>query len=278
MIRCSDAARLSGEPMAGSAPRADTWIAVEHPAGWGDAALTRSEHGVRVVLVRDRRDAHGPFRVWVGHATGVPSLRLGTVSDPAEVSTWDLGAVAAGSMLDWGAPDPEPLLLVCANGRRDRCCGHSGGRLADQLRAGPWRDRVLTSTHLGGHRFAPTALLLPWGALHGRLDAESATHLLAEATVGRTPASTLRGFSPLEPRAQVAEVAARLASGYAGLTPLPVELRAGPDPQRAVARVALPSGAPADVALARTRRETLLSCGRQPETDVRWSVESTSLG
>ncbi len=216
--------------MVGTAPRADVWVAVEHPSGWGEAPLARAGNGVRVVMARGPRTG-GPEdagagghpasgRVWVAYATGTPVLRVGTVDQPEEVAAWDLAAVAAGSLRDWGTVASDPLLLVCANGRRDRCCGHTGGRLADELWSGPHRDRVLTCTHLGGHRFAPTALLLPFGALHGRLDAPTAARLLADADAGRMRAVTLRGMSTLAEPAQVAEAHVRAATGYAGLAPL----------------------------------------------------------
>ena len=120
-----------------------------------------------------RRGVAG-VRVWVGYATRTPdpagrASSTGPTSSPA--GTWPTSP--PGSLREWGRPDPDPLLLVCANGRRDRCCGHAGGRLADALWRGPHADRVLTCTHLGGHRFAPTALLLPVGALHGRLDEQA---------------------------------------------------------------------------------------------------------
>ena len=140
----------------------------------------------------------------------------------------------------WGELDPDPLLLVCANGRRDRCCGHSGGRLADTLWRGAHRDRVLTCTHLGGHRFAPTALLLPAGALHGRLDEESGTDLLAGAAQGRMRYDTLRGFSQLAPAAQVADVHARARHGYLGTTALQIDLVPGPGPEHQQARAHIP--------------------------------------
>jgi hypothetical protein len=257
--------------MPGSAPHAQAWIAVEHPAGWGDAPLARSEHGVRVVMVRGERDRSGPTRVWVAHAGVAPTLRQGTVSDPVEVAGWDLAQVASGSLLRWGRPDPEPLLLVCANGRRDRCCGHDGGRLAERLRAGRWGARVLTSTHLGGHRFAPTAVLLPWGVLHGRLDADSAERLLDQATQGRTPTASLRGFSSLAEAGQVAEAWARQRTGYAGLEPLAVDVRPE-DPDHAAASVELPGGAVQEIALVRVHRQVLTSCGRATETTSRWQV------
>lgn len=300
--RCSEVSRASGEPMVGTAPRADVWVAVEHPLGWGDADLARSGHGVRVLLVRGPRPAGSSHespptpagtgvRVWVAHSTGAPVLRVGLVDRPDEVAGWDLADIAAGSMREWGDPDPDPLMLVCANGRRDRCCGHEGGRLAEVLWRGPLRERVLTSTHLGGHRFAPTALLLPVGALHGRLDGSSATSLLADAAHGRMRAGTLRGFSTLDPPAQVAEAHVRTVTGYQGLDPLEVELVGGEASDEISAEVQAPAGSgprssfqdststsiqPADpartvrVRLTRTTGQSLMACGRHPEPSTHW--------
>jgi hypothetical protein len=305
--RCSELSREAGEPLAGTAPRADVWVAVEHTPGWGDADLTRSAHGVRVLMARGRRttpaggaasapaagSTSGPtfasgavdpasppygagVRVWVAYATPTPALRVGLVDRPDVVAGWDLADIASGSLRGWGCRDPDPLLLVCANGRRDRCCGHSGGRLADALWRGPHADRVLTCTHLGGHRFAPTALLLPVGALHGRLDEQRAARLLTDASVARMGADTLRGHSTLDQPAQVAEIHARAVTGHKGLAPLQVELTASDDPDRIGATVR--GWDPHDehqsleFDLVRTSGQALLSCGRAPEATTRWSI------
>ena len=317
--RCSALSLGAGEPLAGSAPRADAWIVVEHPDGWGDAALARSGHGVRIVMARWPRSVPAPgapsakgrpasrtagatrmddgpapreFRVWVAHCTATPVLRVGSVRHPDEVADWDLAGIAAGSHRCWGRPVEGPLLAVCANGRRDRCCGHEGGRLADVLWAGPHRDRVVTCTHLGGHRFAPTALLLPWGVLHGRLDPTGAEALLEGAAAGWTPTETLRGCSTQDPPAQVAEMHVRRVSGYRGLAPLPVQVDLDPPttahtdraaaatavatrdggPDRATARVALADGSTLTVPLERRPHQHVPSCGRPAETGWRWSV------
>jgi hypothetical protein len=73
--------------------------------------------------------------------------------------------------------------------------------------------RVWETTHLGGHRFAPTAVTLPSGAVHGRLDTGSATRLLAATERGETVLESLRGRSTWPPPAQAAEHAVRLATG-----------------------------------------------------------------
>ncbi len=297
--RCAQSSRAAGEPLAGSAPRADIWVIVEHPQGWGDAHLARASHGVRVVMARGARpggeppagaSAHPtsgallptggwagavptpPARVWVAHCSPEPTLRVWSVADPHEVADWDLAGIAAGSHRDWGRPVEGPLLAVCANGRRDRCCGHEGGRLADALWAGPHHDRVITCTHLGGHRFAPTALLLPWGVLHGHLDPTTAEGLVDAAAAGWTPTGTLRGSSTQEPPAQVAEAHARRVTGYRGLTPLPVALAGDPRGELLAARVSLPGGDTIDVRLVRSTEQRQLSCGRAPEPTPHWTI------
>jgi hypothetical protein len=276
-------------------------VAVEHVPGWGDATLTRSDHGVRVLMARGARKPHvgsasavapegrtggvdlpgegaapSGVRGWIGHCTPTPTLRVGRVASAEVVGEWDLADVAAGSLRDWGRIDPDPLLLVCANGRRDRCCGHSGGRLADALWPGPHADRVLTCTHLGGHRFAPTALLLPVGVLHGRLDVTSANALLSDASHGEMGAGTLRGHGTLDEPAQVAEAHARALTGHRGLTPLAVDLAPCDDPDRMQARVRGwdPRDAlrPLEVELVRSHRTAVLSCGRAPERTTRWTI------
>lgn len=56
-------------------------------------------------------------------------------------------------------------VLVCTHGRRDVCCGSRGTDLALQLAAeGPPEGvHVWRTSHTGGHRFAPTFVVLPQG-------------------------------------------------------------------------------------------------------------------
>ena len=196
------------------------------------------------------------------------------LADSDEVAAWDLAAVAAGEYDDRGEPVADPLLLVCANGRRDRCCGHVGRRLARELAEHPARvsGSILTSTHLGGHRFAPTALLLPWGVLHGRLDVDSATAVLSAARSGHSPAATLRGYSTLSAPAQVAEAHARVRTGHRGLAALPVRVEVDPAGERAHAVVEVPGHGSVSVELRQEVAEVLPSCGKHLEPTPRWVV------
>ena len=64
-------------------------------------------------------------------------------------------------------------VLVCSHGARDRCCGGPGTRLTIEVRAALGDLRIRRTSHLGGHRFAPTALTLPDGRMWAFLDADA---------------------------------------------------------------------------------------------------------
>jgi hypothetical protein len=69
---------------------------------------------------------------------------------------------------DSGSEEDETVdVLVCTHGRRDRCCGSMGTTLAKELQADSdflgSQTSVWRTSHTGGHRFAPTALVFPEG-------------------------------------------------------------------------------------------------------------------
>lgn len=164
----------------GTAPAHDAFLLVEVPLPWPkDAAAhpalaavadVAAGIGARVQLMAPplssdgrivlyRRDPSGPFR------------RYERVEARA---SWDRLAEAVRSAAA-AAPTPTPTpgadtsVLVCTHGARDRCCGALGMSLFASMkpRAGV---RISRTSHLGGHRFAPTALVLPEGTAWAWLD------------------------------------------------------------------------------------------------------------
>jgi len=82
-----------------------------------------------------------------------------------------------------------PQILVCTHGSRDRCCGVLGGMIFSQLKS--QISQILPSavwqvSHLGGHRFAPTALCLPLGVLLGRIEPDDCCDI-AHAVLANNP-------------------------------------------------------------------------------------------
>jgi hypothetical protein len=116
-----------------------------------------------------------------------------------------------------------PLFLICTHEQRDPCCGVDGRALLDSC-AGP---DVFAASHLGGHRVAPTALVLPTGYAYGWLDPASAAAIRADAAAGVITTERCRGRSTWSPRGQVAELAVRETTGLCSPEALTVEDESG---------------------------------------------------
>lgn len=272
-----------------------------------------SLRGGTFVLVRrptGHADVSTPGRqLFVAYAGPSPWLLRATLPEgglPDLLTRLDLDAVAAGDETRVRDAMPElcpvgPMLLVCTNGRRDQCCAIKGRRvaldateiLADRPPADPTRpvdhDRIAVweSSHLGGHRFAATGLVLPVGRAVARLDPTLAAALVTDASAGRMPAAVLeprhdRGATRLPPPAQVAEHTVRASCGdtaylgwHAEVTS-PDVLAQHPRPGE-VAQVTVrhTDGRSWTVALSWQLREALPeSCGKAVVDNGTWSVVS----
>jgi hypothetical protein len=178
--------------------------------------------GFRVQLIRrpGRRAGHGPTRLFLTDTTPPAAhTTMLTVEGPSALASLPLpgpGEPLPGRVL------ADPLLLVCTHGRRDRCCALDGRALARALAEAGEPD-VWESSHLGGHRFAPTALVLPTGYLYGRLDVASAAAARKAAELGEVETALCRGRATWSARGQVAELAVRSATGLRCADALTVE-------------------------------------------------------
>ncbi|MGH3444668.1 MAG: sucrase ferredoxin [Nocardioidaceae bacterium] len=252
MSRCSDESIVAEEQLAGTSPHASAWVCLEQTGPWGAKAFTAShldpdlgraieaaaaDHGVRPALVRrpgphpDARPAgatRDPRRVLVACTRpGRSWVLAGQLPGPVDLLALDWAALARGDAdavrrsLPALRPEHEAHLLVCTNGRRDVCCAVKGRPLALAL-ADRHPGTVWETTHTSGHRFAPTAVLLPAGTLHGRLDVAGAEVLLHAAARRQTVLAGSRGRSTWTAPGQVAELAVREWTGELGLDALTV--------------------------------------------------------
>ncbi|MGW8065098.1 sucrase ferredoxin [Streptomyces ziwulingensis] len=239
MSTCSTVSRDLDEPVSGTAPVARTWLLLEQPGPWGAKALTSSHldpvlgraleaaakgTGVRVALIRRPgrhadRGAPDERRVYAAHTVpGNVWLHSAALTDPRRLLDLDLAALGRGddrtfdSALEGGPHLGDPLALVCTNGKRDRCCALLGRPLAAELAASGAGD-VWEVTHLGGHRFSPTVLVLPDGYAYGRVRAHTVKEVLGGAREGRVVTDGCRGNSAWERPGQAAELAVRAAVG-----------------------------------------------------------------
>lgn len=231
--RCSLISRGHGEIMAGTAQRASRWLLVEHPGPWARQALssppldgpvgsrlaqTAAAYDAQVVLVRRPGDHRPPgVRRWfvVDHPSGTAVGGEWTEVD-------DLGAAAEALASGAEHPDARPLgradlILICTHGKRDVCCAQLARPVVTDL-AARWPDRVWESSHLGGHRFAPTALMLPECVQYGRLDPAVAAGVVERHLAGEVDPAYLRGMTYLAPPAQaaLAAVVRHTGPGFVG--------------------------------------------------------------
>ncbi|ADP83294.1 sucrase ferredoxin [Pseudofrankia inefficax] len=224
-IRCSDWSRVTSLSPAGTAGTYPGYLLVELPLPWPrdvaeapEAAalaplLASTGYRLQAVVPSDPAAAPAERRV-ILHARP-PGQRWFAgyrrferpvgVSLPEAVA--DLLAAAA-------EPGPSRLeapaidVLVCGHGTRDSCCGRLGAGLTARLGAVAAPDGVTIwrTSHLGGHRFAATFLLLPEGTSWAYGDVELVETVLRRKGDFDAVAGYYRGCSGVDgPQAQALE-------------------------------------------------------------------------
>jgi hypothetical protein len=206
---CADLSFQAGEPLPGTALRVDVWFILEYAGLWTaeatqDNLLPPSTQAwlaealalvdrSRVQFIKQNRPAPAAglaFFLALTHET-TPLLYEFHLDTYHDLESLDLQGLLAGHA---GRQHlrTRPLYLVCTNGRRDRCCSRLGLglylALANQVGAAAWQ-----TTHLGGHRFAPTLLTLPDGACYGHLIPADLAPMVQAQEAGRFYLDRLRG-------------------------------------------------------------------------------------
>jgi hypothetical protein len=232
-LLCSVVSRESGEQLFGTATRVDVWLALEYTRPWGADAFSESdlpapikEHlsialdaitRSRMQFIRQNRLREGlAFYVAIARDPG-PALyqfRLNTYEELLEI---DIPAVASSAEAYERFRSQESIMLVCTNSKRDRCCAKNGPPVYEAL-APVGGDAVWQTTHLGGHRFAATAVFLPSGLTYGRLEPADAERVFHETQQGRMILERFRGRSSYEEAAQAAEYFLRRETGGLGVS------------------------------------------------------------
>ncbi len=208
------------EPLAGTAVFSSVWLFLEYNQLWAAKATSDNdlpqavqtwlaEQGSRVngrlqFIKQPRGERTGwTFFVACFADTGSRLYRFELTSYEA-LFELDLPAVVAGDARYAANLTAEQQLLVCTNGRRDVCCALHGVALLRAL-AVEGLNTLWETTHLGGHRFAPTLLSLPDGINYGRINPQDVPQLLAHLQNETLWLEKLRGRVCYEPAVQVAE-------------------------------------------------------------------------
>ncbi|MGZ4681198.1 MAG: sucrase ferredoxin [Acidimicrobiales bacterium] len=299
--RCADWAREVGVDPVGTAVHARGWLLLDWPLPWPRdvaeiAALEPvraaiAGTGIRVQLMVPPPDADR----WsvVVHELGpgddgwFSGYRRRAVSvEPAHLiaTALDLvtGANDANDANDANEADPlvDPAVtdvLLCGHGSRDRCCGSMGTALAVAAQAEGLAVR--RTSHTGGHRFAPTGLLLPQGTAWAFLDDDALTRIISASGPVDDLLDRYRGSVALaSPQRQAAE---RAVFGVVGWPWLQHRRRAvpldgvGTDEGRVLVEAIDPAGRHRSwtVEVAAGRRLPVPECGRDPATAPKSETE-----
>lgn len=225
---CSDAARLRGDPIAGTAPYGSVWILVEYRAGWpfngfdgvgldpGIKARVNSAaraSRARVLLIRrhgrGRTDERPRWAVLRHERGGAHRQEWGTWDDDRDLARIVTALDGPGEQ---GHP---PVVLVCAHGLHDTCCAVRGRPVARAL-SEEWPQLVWECTHVGGDRFAANVAVVPDGVYYGDLDARSAVKVVEDHLANRIRPDHLRGYTDLTPPQQAALSAVLHHAGPSG--------------------------------------------------------------
>ena len=278
-VFCSEAARTEHAPLAGTGTRADAWLLVEHYGAWGERAVEENDlpravqewmqaqvaalkpvvGKTRPLLVRREEDrSRTTFACFLAIAReDRRELYRLEVQGHSDLAGLDLPALLAGGELEDARCD-HGLLLVCGNGRRDRCCARYGVATWRAL-AAEVGEQAWLSTHQGGHRYAATGLSLPEGIAYGFLTPAEAAPLLAARGRGELHLPCFRGRTFRDAPVQAADALLRASRGEAALDPWHLDKAVEESPGAWRVTFAAPSRRHI-VRLVRDSEEALVSC------------------
>jgi len=191
---CSQIARSSGVSISGSATESSMWLLIEKPTPWGSNALSDSElsknlknhilewesrkDNRRVQFIRrytGKFDISGRINIFLSCTVHPTKTYRTTIKKYGELLDIDLDEITKRpSILD---EHDQLLFLTCTNGQRDACCAKWGREMYEAM-SKVTSNETWQTTHLGGHRFAPTLLVLPHGSQYGWLEPDEADPLV----------------------------------------------------------------------------------------------------
>ena len=232
---CSSRSRDVEENLFGSANTYGVYLIVEYNAPWtadkdcgfldhafkGDArqqwdAMWDSLPEPRLQLIRHRgkstESTHIHVYVAIPHETN-PLLYAFEFDDYAQILDLDMLKLLTGDLEYRQYMIETPLYLVCTHAQYDPCCARHGLPIYKAFSDVADQSSVWRASHIGGHRFAGTAVLLPHGLYYGRIDRDEAENLVKHYEAGELVLSAYRGRACYDKQEQNADFFLRRESG-----------------------------------------------------------------
>lgn len=243
---CAIANKEAGEDLIGTAGHYQTYILIECPLPWAanafnskniPAALRQyieaitAEQSVRFLAINRGIASADSIALMIYKRTLLSSLSPKNSTNSEVIEDYqgvefqldDLTQVTECIERYWqgdcGQPITQQDILICTHGMKDRCCAHFGQPLfRDTVRSAQEGKlpnvRVWRVSHIGGHRFAPTAISLPDGRYYGRLTATKLEAIIARRGSISQLRSVYRGWGLLPAPLQVLERQMLLQQGW----------------------------------------------------------------
>jgi len=253
---CAIANRQSGEDLIGTAGHYQTYVLIECPLPWDAKVFSskriplelrqyikaiKAERSIQFLAINRGVSSSAnsitlmvyentvPSGMSSGAAPSVPKsiTELATGYRGYEFQIDNLTQVVDCLDAHWqgdrlGKPITQKDILVCTHGMRDKCCAKFGQpffREATQsAKQGKLPNtRVWRVSHIGGHRFAPTAISLPDGRYYGRLTLSALQSIITRCGSINQIRSVYRGWGLLPAPLQVLERQLLLHHGWSWL-------------------------------------------------------------
>lgn len=227
--RCAEQCRQLDATPAGSAPSYAGLLLVELPLPWPSdvsddprlaticSAASAAGHRVQAIVPArpHAREAASVIRYTAPTGAFERFVRLEAEVDGDDPTDAALGLLSQPVPRDITAAEVVDV-LICGHGKRDVCCGSTGVPLARQVATTSASGvRVWRTSHLGGHRYAPTALTLPDGRAWAWLDADALSGIVTRSAPAEVAARYDRGCGHFtDPWQQAAESAVFAREGW----------------------------------------------------------------
>jgi hypothetical protein len=238
---CAESSRQAGIDIIGSASTHEIYIAIECPTPW--AADDLNSTGVppnlrqlgeeiyddydrfqtRLLLIYNEslKDPNFTriliFRKVYGFANGYSQQGF-HVADIEQVAPL-IKDYLTGHLTTTSVESATRDFLICTHGSHDKCCAKYGNPFYRQALTTVAertldRVRVWQASHIGGHRFAPTAIDFPTGRYYGYFDQTALVSILTRTGEIQCLKSVYRGWGMLPWAAQVLEKELMLMHGW----------------------------------------------------------------
>lgn len=224
---CTLMSKEAKEPLAGTAPFAKHFIFITWPKKFWQYEALESKGGFPEGLknwMKINSEINGKISIRLISTPGLSHSKVQifiypgkfkyTNILPGEINTV-LESYFQNGVSEAFSPTKitEDQIFVCTHGRHDKCCAKFGKELVDELRYYIMNQKIpiqiWDSSHLGGHRFAPTCIDFPDGHAYGRISTSEVPTFLAKRKANQIYVPAYRGSVFLSGLEQVAEAYAK---------------------------------------------------------------------